>query len=555
MLTHIAIKNFVIVDALHLDFNQGFNVLTGETGAGKSIWVDAVALALGHRADSNVIREGTERCDITLCFDISQIPEAKQWLQHHDLEQDDECIIRRLIHRTNPSRCTINGSPCTLQMLREFAQTMINIHGQHQHQTLLKRDTQRQRVDEFANNNVLLADIYTLYQQWQLLAKRLDRLQQQANNRDAELNLLQYQLNELQKLNLQTDEWQTLSHQHQQLHNAKHLMSELNQALELTVDNEQSSATQLLQQAILHLETICKKEPQLKVAKELLTTAAIHLEEAGSELNQYRNALDLSPENLATIEQRLTVIHDLARKHHVNPDALIDVTKSLEQKIDALEKIDIEIDNIKTDQQQLIEQYNKLAKKLTKKRQQAADILNKKITTIIQDLGINGGKFQIELTDNNDRISPFGNESVCFMISTNPGQTLQPMAKIVSGGELSRISLALQVITANQENTPTLIFDEVDVGIGGKTAAIVGKLLRQLGEKVQVLCITHLPQVAALGHHHYCVIKSSQSKTTSTQIRLLTASEREAELARMLGGTKITAQTRAHAKEMLITEN
>lgn len=551
MLTHISIQNFATVDSLNLDFSTGLNVLTGETGAGKSIWVDAVTLALGNRADNNVIRENQERCDITLCFNLNDTPSAKEWLQQHQLDSNDECIIRRVINRSGPTRCTINGAPYPLQMVRELAQLLISIHGQHQHQALLKSEEQRQRLDNFAENNSLLQQIQTIYCQWQALNKELIDLQQKANNRDAELELLRYQHNELCQLNLQEDEWQQLSQQHQQLHNAKHLIGELNHAIELTVESEQVSASQLLQQAFQHLEAICAKEPQLGSAKELLNTAIIHLQEAGSELNQYRNTLNLSPEHLDNIEKRLALLHDLARKHHVEPENLIEVNKSLEQQIKELEQIDVEIEVIKKEQQLLLNKYQKLANQLTKNRQKAAQQLDKTITQNMQELGIKGGRFQVELIKQSEALSQFGNETVTFNVSTNPGQSLQPLKKIVSGGELSRISLALQVITAAKDDIATLIFDEVDVGIGGKTAAIVGKLLRQLGEQLQVLCITHLPQVAAQGHHHYQVTKSSNKQSTITYIKKLSQKEREEELTRMLGGTKITSQTRAHAKEML----
>jgi len=551
MLTHISIQNFATVDTLSLDFSTKLNVLTGETGAGKSIWVDAVGLALGNRADTNTIRENKDRCDITLCFDLVDTPAAKSWLQQHQLDSEDECIIRRVINRNGPTRCTINGAPCPLQMVRELAQHVISIHSQHQHQALLKREAQRQRLDNFAENNTLLQKIQTLYCQWQALNKHLIELQKKSENRDAELALLRYQLNELCQINLQENEWQQISQQHQRLHNAKQLIGELNQAIELTIESEQVSASQLLQQAFQHLETICAKEPQLNSAKELLNTAIIHLQEAGTELNQYRNTLNLSPEHLETLEQRLTLIHDLARKHHVDPENLTEVHKSLEQQTKELEQVDSEIEDIKKEQQQLLMQYQKLANQLSKNRQKAAQQLDKTITQNMQELGIKGGRFQIELIKNNETLSQFGNEIVNFNVSTNPGQSLQPLNKIVSGGELSRISLALQVITATKDGIATLIFDEVDVGIGGKTAAIVGKLLRQLGEQLQVLCITHLPQVAAQGHHHYQVTKSSNKQITVTQIKKLNPQEREAELTRMLGGAKITSQTRAHAKEML----
>ena len=551
MLTHIHIQNFTLVKSLSLDFQSGLSVLTGETGAGKSIWVDAVGLAMGHRAEPNVIRQNTDRCDISLCFNIQQIPEARQWLIEHQLDCDNECILRRTISRDSTSRSTINGHPCPQHMIRKLSQLLVNIHSQHQHQTLLKQDVQRQRLDTLADNHRLLEDIKKIYHHWRTITAQLQSLKEHMQNRDSELSLLRYQLNELTQLSLQKNEWQEVTRQHQQLHRAKELISQLNQAIDLAVENEQTSAFQLLQQAIHHMETISEKDPELNSARELLNTAAIYLQEAGDELNQYRNHLDLSPENLALIEQRLTTIHDMARKHHVNPEDLLDVEHSLQQKTKDLENIDIQIDTLTQTQNQLMNQYQKLADTLSGRRVKTSKKLNQMVTDYMQQLGIEGGRFQVKLEQNTEKMSPFGNEQIHFEVSTNTGQDFQSLQKVISGGELSRIALALQVITAEKEATPTLIFDEVDVGIGGKTAEIVGKLLRELGKKAQVLCITHLPQVATQGHHHFKVQKSSDSKGVSTTIKILDENERLDELARMLGGSTITHQTLAHASEML----
>lgn len=551
MLTHIHIQNYVIVDSLSLDFKSGLNVLTGETGAGKSIWVDAVGLALGDRADTNAIRQNETQCDITLCFDLSHIPSAKQWLCDQQLESDDECIIRRVIQHDGPSRSTINGRPCPLSLLREFSQHVLTTHGQHQQQALLKRDYQRSMLDRFAKNHNLLSQIVELYSQSQRIQKELDELNAKSSNRDAELNLLRYQLDELEQHAPQPNEWQTLSSQHQKLYNAKDLIQHVNQAIAVSIENESSSAITMIQQAIIELTSIKHDDKQITAIKELLNTATINLQEAGDELHHYRNALDLDPESLASIELRLSQIHDLARKHHVNPEQLSDVLIALQQKVTQLENIDSEIQILNDAKQKLMQQYQQLAEKLTASRHKAANVISKKITAYMQELGMQGGQFTIEFETLTNGIYAHGNERITFLVSTNPGQTLSPMNKVISGGELSRISLALQVITAEKEGTPTLLFDEVDVGIGGKTADIVGQLLRKLGEHTQVLCITHLPQVAALGHHHYKAIKQSTSKTTTTCIQPLSQAQRIDELARMLSGAKITEQTRAHAKEML----
>ncbi len=552
MLTHIHIRNFTIVQSLSLDFKTGLNVLTGETGAGKSIWVDAIELAaLGKRADTSVIRQGQTQCDITVCFDLSHIASATKWLNEHQLEAEGECIVRRTIQRQGTSRSTINGRPCTLHLVRELGQLILNIHSQHQQQKLLKPEAQRQSVDHFAKHEKTLNDIQTIYSQWQQTHSQIELLKHKAQNRDSELSLFRYQLTELETAAIEPNEWQELSKQHQQLHNAKHLMAQLNQALNLTLEDEQHSATHLLSQAIAELNDIQLDDPQLHSIKALLNTAAIHLQEAGNELGQYRDHLELRPQNLATIENRLTVIHDLARKHHVAPEALPDIQKSLIQKIKQLENIDSRIEALHEDQRQLLNRYEEIAKKITHNRKIAAQQLSRLITQSTQKLGMENARFSVQLDPIDATMSAYGNERVTFLISTNPGQDLKPLNKIISGGELSRISLALQVAIVREKDRITLIFDEVDLGIGGKTAEIVGQLLRSLGEYHQLLCITHLPQVAAKGHHHYKVIKTTTRQSTNTEIVELNQQQRVDELARMLSGAKITSQTLSHASEML----
>jgi len=551
MLTHIHIQNFTIVHSLSLDFQNGLSVLTGETGAGKSIWIEAVALALGARADNNVIRHGQTRCEITLCFDLKDQPNAQAWLKENDYDAEDECIIRRILNREGPSRASINGRPCPLSQLRELADLTLNIHGQHEHQTLLKREVQQNRLDTFAKHEALLDKTQQLYQQWHKAEKQLNILKQQAENRDAEITLLRYQLDELTTTNLKENEWTELSHQHQQLHNASELITQLNDAIAYTVENEETSAIQLLQQAIDTLNDIKLDDVQINAARELLNTAVIHLQEAGNELHQYRNNLDLSPETLSQVEQRLSSLHELARKHHVNPENLNKTQASIEQQLQQLENVETHIETLQQAQENALSQYKKIAEKLTQSRKKVAKKLDKSITQSIQELGIEGGLFRVNFERCDNPINPYGDEKVLFEVSTNPGQPFQALHKVVSGGELSRISLSLQVLTSQKENTPTLIFDEVDTGIGGKTAEIVGKLLRQLGEHAQVLCITHLPQVAAQGHHHYKVAKSTDGNSTSTQVAQLSEKDRVNELARMLSGSKITEQTLAHANELL----
>jgi len=551
MLTDIYIKNYTVVDQLQLELSPGLSVLSGETGAGKSIIVDAVGLALGARADSKIIRHHEDHCDISLTFDITKIPAALLWLQEQNYADEQECMITRTIYQDGRSRNRINGKPCPLSLIRELASKLLVIHGQHESQTLMRQEHQQAYVDLYGNHAEMLKEIEQYYSQWWQCEKEIQELKQQNSQRDDKLSLLRYQLDELEQLNLQENEWQTLFQEHQKLHQAKQLIQNLNSALDLTCENERASAITLLQHAIDQLQSIKTKDQELDHIIDTLRTSAIHLEEASDELNRYRNAFDLSPEHLAHIEQRLTQIHDLARKHHVNPDALPEVQKSLQHKIQQLERSDILIVELSAKQQEALTQYHKIAEKLSVARQKVAKIIAEKITQYMQTLGMPGGKFTVILEKNDNIISAHGNEKMIFMIKTNPGQSEQAFAKIVSGGELSRISLALQAIFAEKENTPTFIFDEVDVGIGGKTAEIVGKLLHSLAQRSQVFCITHLPQVAAQGDHHYQVIKSIHEDHTSTRIQLLNKKERVQEIARMISGSQISTQTLAHAKQLL----
>ncbi len=555
MLTHIHIQHFSIVDTLNLDFYSGLTVLTGETGAGKSIWIDAVNLALGQRADLNLIRQGSERCDITLCFNIKDNLSAKEWLIQNELTDENECILRRTLNRNGSTRSTINGIPTPLNLIREFSPYLINIHGQHQQQNLLRREYQQLKLDQLAQVENLSGELVQIAMQWRKADVQLTKLLEKSEHREAEVSLLQYQLDELNDLNLGENEWADLSKQHHQAHNVSNLMAQVSQAIELTVESEHESAINLLQKAISYLETVAIQNAEIDSAKQLLESAAIHLQEAGDELLHYRDHLELSPENLAILENRLTKIHDLARKHHVSPEELRDVQKSISQKIEDLSNIDARIENLIETKERFAKQYQPICKKLSKARLLAAEQLHVAMTTYMQNLGMTGGRFRVNFTPHDELLSPHGAEKVQFEVSTNPGQEFQALSKVVSGGELSRISLALQAILATRDNTPTLIFDEVDVGIGGKTAEVVGQLLKSLGEKCQVFCITHLAQVASQGHYHYFVEKITENNQTETKITELNQKERVQELARMLGGRTITAQALAHAEDMLTSDN
>lgn len=553
MLLEINIRNFTIIDTLNIEFDQGLSVLTGETGAGKSIWVDAIDYALGARADNKLIRHGENRCEIGLSFDLTKQTQAMSWLIENNYDDNQECIIRRIISKDSNSKATINGRPCPLQLLRQLGALLLNIHGQHDNQALLKQNEQQVQLDRYAQNSELLDALETVYSQWRQATNSINELTTQQANREAELSLWRYQLDELITLNLQENEWQQLSEEHQQLHNAKELITQINEAVNLAADNEEISATQLVQEAIHQLNEIRFNDPQINNIKELLNTAAVHLQEAQQELHHYRDHLDLSPENLEAVETRLSKLHDCARKHHIHPENLLELQNSLSSKMQQLENIDNQLDALIKLKEQQEKRYETLANELTDRRKNAAKKLSIDITKSIQDLGIAGGQFQIKLENQASKLHPTGKEKIIFEVSTNPGHPFQPLSKIVSGGELSRISLALQVMTSQRYQTTTLIFDEVDTGIGGKTAETVGQLLRQLGENGQVLCVTHLAQVAAQGHHHYKITKTSQADKTFTDVKKLDKKMRVQELARMLSGSKISSETLAHAEQLLVS--
>ncbi|OGT44519.1 MAG: DNA repair protein RecN [Gammaproteobacteria bacterium RIFCSPHIGHO2_12_FULL_38_11] len=551
MLTNITINNFIIVKSLSLDFQNGLHVLTGETGAGKSIWIDAIEIGLGGRADAQMIYPNEKTCDITLCFNLQNQAVAKKWLESHDLPCDDECIIRRVIDQEKPSRTTINGVPVPQQWVRSLSEIILCIHGQHQHQRLLRTDDQRDLLDHYAKNHTLLLSIQTIHEAWKSLERETQTLQKQFHNKTSDLTLWKYQLEELQKLMVQPNEYENLFTQYQQLHHAKQFAVTLNEALCFIQNDENSAACDFTQQALSRLQIIHANDPKINTIRELLTSAKIHLDEARDALQQYCYDSDFSGAQLEKIEQRLAILQDIARKHHIDPNQLSDIENSLKQKINALEKADEIHLSLEKQKNKIIMDYKAQAEKLTQKREKAAKKLSAEITNQMQQLGMDGGLFKIDLHPNNHPIHFHGNESIQFCIATNPGQSPHDLSHIVSGGELSRLSLIIQVQTTQQNPVPTLIFDEVDVGIGGKTADLVGRLLRELSHNAQVLCVTHLPQVAACGHHHFKAEKITDGKRTSTSIKLLNNKGRTEELARMLSGAKITEKSLSHANELL----
>jgi len=553
MLTHLQISNLITIQTFNLELHPGTTVITGETGAGKSILIDAIELALGGRATSEVIRSGQEKADISLCFDCSNLPEVQIWLKNYDLEQPSaECIIRRVITKDGRSRSYINGQPITLQPLRELSELLLHIHGQHEHQALLKTEVQRCLLDRYAEHPLLLDHVRELSSQYHHLSQALVDLKQRTAERSKQMDLLKFQLAELVELNLTPNEFHSLELEYKQLIHADELLKNMTHAMNCLGEQEEQNVLRLIKQSVQALETIQEVNPKIATWIENINHAAVLIADVEYELNRYLSSIELDPGRLHYVEERMNTLFALARKYKIAPEELITFQQKLTLELAELENSDEHIQSFTANLTSLAEDYMKAAKKLTQSRTKAAKNLAQEITMLINELALPHGEFHIEfITDDHHRFSPLGTEKVLFQIKTNAGHTAQPLAKIASGGELSRISLAIRIATAAHYAIPTLIFDEVDVGIGGGVAEVVGKLLRRLGETHQVLCITHQPQVAAQGHHHIRVEKVIHQNEAHTRIHALSTLEKIKEVARMLGGVKITEKTLDHAREMV----
>lgn len=555
MLQHIHIRHFAIVDELALDLQNGMTVLTGETGAGKSILLDALGLALGDRAESGTIRANAERAEVSTEFDISTLPAVQAWLNEHELDDDGQCLIRRTVSKDGRSKGYINGRAVPMHSLRELGEQLVDIHGQHAHQSLLRRDVQRQALDAYASSHdkkhaKLLTDTAQNFQHWQQLSNELAQLQASREQRDDRLELLQYQVEELRLLGLAADELAGLETEHTRLANLNQLR-EGGEGILAGLSNEQAgSIVDGLDHLSAELTQLQSTDPALSNASEALQGAAIQARDAASELRDYLDGLSLDPERLQAIDERLALIHELARKHHLRPAELPALLEELESELAALENASVQLDEVATALTQAEKDYRSNADKLSASRKRAAKKLGKAVTDNLHQLGMPHGIFEITL-EPQESLSATGLERAEFCVTTNPGQPIQPMAKVASGGELARISLAIQVIAAGSGNIPTLIFDEVDVGIGGGIAEVVGRLLRNLSEKRQVLCVTHQPQVASLAHQHLYVSKAANKEKTVTDVSPISEQARVDEIARMLGGLEITEQTLSHAREMV----
>lgn len=552
MLTQLSIKQFAIITSLEMQFHAGMTVITGETGAGKSIMFDALSLCLGARGDQSCIRQQAERAEIAAEFDLSQRPDIVAWLREQELDDDTHCIIRRTLSRDGRSRCYINGSPVSLRSIKSLAPRLINICGQHEHHTLQKPEGQLQRLDLYAHNQTHLQAIAQSYQQWRELQTQINQ-QQSLTAEQAQIDLLRYQIDELEALELPDAEAINQLEKHfKQLNNTDSTRDAFQQVLSLC-DDEQGLLAQLHQAQQL-LAAVSDQAPQVNSSLECLQNALIQIQEVQSDISHQSEQLENDPEMLQQVSKRLDKLHDIARKHKVAMHDLPAHLDKLRQQCQALAEREHTLAALQQQADAITAEYLKAAKKLSKSRQTAAKKLCEKISHYLQQLGMPHGKFSIDFQRCEDNTPNCrGLETPIFLFSANPDQALQPLTKIASGGELARIALAIQVVTAQTDPVSTLLFDEVDVGIGGGTAETVGVLMKQLASAAQVMCVTHQAQVAACASNHYRVEKSLVAEQTQTQVVALSKQQRVEELARMIGGRTLTNKTRTHAKEMLQT--
>lgn len=554
MLTHLHISNFAIVRALEIEWQSGMTTITGETGAGKSISLDALALCLGERADGFVVRPGADKADLVATFDISNLPAAQQWLSQQDLAMGQECIVRRVVGSEGRSRGYINGVQVPAQQLKSLGQLLLSIHGQHAHQLLLKSEHQRQLLDAFADHPLLLSSVKQLWKDWQQLKQEYQELLTSQQQREAQRQLLEYQVAELDQFAPQHDEFAELEAEHQRLSHSAGLIEASQQGLELLIDCEEGNALSLLKQASYLLADASAVDAKLSGIEQMLQEALVQVEEASRELRRYGEKVEIDPQRLSEIDERLSQWLTLSRKHQVPNDQLFLHHQHLAQQLQQLAGDDDRLAELNLTIAQAARSYSEAAAQLSQERQQAALELSHKIARSMAELSMHNARFEIVVQPLAlDKANALGSDHIDFMVSTNPGQPLQPMHKVASGGELSRISLAVQVILADKVTTPTLIFDEVDVGISGPVAAGVGRLLRQLGASTQVICVTHLPQVASQGHQQMFVEKYTDGVHTETRMRTLFDDERVQEIARLLAGENVSASAIANARELLCT--
>lgn len=558
MLSHLSIKNYATVESLEIEFQPGMSVITGETGAGKSIILGALGFTLGDRADKTIVRPGASRADIVAEFSISGIKSAQSWLANHDLilESDPhQCMLRRVVNHDGRSRGYINGSPVTLTNLKDLGDMLMDIHSQHEHHSLLQRATHQRLLDDFGVDQKLRNNLLSTWKQWQTNHQKLTALRDQTSESSAQAQLLAYQLSEIEELDVQDHEVEQLDAEFKALSHADDTLNVVHGALEECEGDELSLANQI-SQITQRLRSLKANAEALGPAIALLEEAEIQLSEAVNELRRFAEGFQADPERLDIVNRRLGALHDLARKHKVPAIELGQLVMDLRDQLSRVENSDAELEQLQANDGLLREQYHRLATEISKQRRSAAKKLDKAVNGELKHLGMPHAELSVTLTaSTGDVPSQQGLETAEFLVSTNPGQTANPLIKVASGGELSRISLAIQVITAQTSETPSLVFDEVDVGIGGGVAKVVGEMLRQLGQTTQILCVTHQAQVAGQGHHHFCVSKSAQSDLTVTSVQELRGAQIVKEIARMLAGEELSDESLAHAQQLVANLN
>lgn len=552
MLLSITINNYTLVETLEIEFSRGTTAITGETGAGKSLILDALSMALGDRADTSTIRHGKERAQITASFDIEAITGAKQWLADHDFADDEHCIMRRIYTKEGRSRGYINSQPCTMQQLQQLGDILVDLHSQHEHQSLLRRTTHRTLLDEFNVSLDLASQVEQCFQGWHLASKKLYDMAEQSEELAARKELLEFQIEELQAFNLKPNYLQQLEQEQQNLANAEQIIQDSQQLLAICDQGENFNLRDGFNRSLSILGQLKHKPEALQEAEQLLQSGLIQVDEAVRCIEQHIHQFEANPQRLQQVEDELGLIFQLSRKHKVDSQQLAEKLNTLEADLKQLTVGDHNIEALQQRVDQLAAKYQLSATQLSRIRQQGAEKMSALINNQLQNLSMEGAELLIQLTPlGNEDFKSYGLEEVELVISTNPGQAHKPLAKVASGGELSRVSLAIQVVAAANTNIPTLVFDEVDVGIGGSTADIVGKLLKQLGDRGQVISVTHQPQVAAHAHQHYVVNKITDHTRAESSIIHLDQPQRVDELARMLSGAKVTPQTISHASELL----
>ena len=549
MLSHLSINSLTLVDQLELEFNKGMSVITGETGAGKSILLGALRLALGDRADSSLIAKGASKTEVSAIFDLKNHAQALAWLTERELIDGDQCILRRVVSRDGRSRAFINGSSTTLQELKTLSEMLLDIHSQHEHQSLLKKETHEQMLDEFGGLTPLVSEVRTLFKYLSAARDKLFKTQTDVEEQHARVQLLSYQAEELTTLAIQPDETAQLENELKRLSSSGETQKKAAEALALCDRETDNSASTQLARALKLLSDI--PDDAIRPVVEMLASALIQIDEATSDLLSVSEDFESNPTKQREVEGRLSDIYEIARKHKIRPDELATLTYRIQDELDQILNAETIIKDLEHQVTTAETEYRILAEKLTTSRLGKAKNLQPEVTKGLQGLGMDGAKFEVSLGASSNW-SQTGMDDIEFRISTIPGSIPGSLAKIASGGELSRISLAIQVITARTSRTPTLIFDEVDVGVGGATAEVVGSLLRKLGGNAQIICVTHLPQVAAQGHQHYVVAKSTTKKSATTTVVQLTEEEKVDEIARMLGGVEKTDLSLAHAEAMLL---